>query len=252
MVTVIELQRRMVALDEGAKRTLEQLKENLSHLTGATKAEIDNDRKIIDSQLKKEKRGKVVSRLTRRGAKHEKAVGEMTHDARVKELAAKGANYSLLAYKAERDKEPEDKRIGSLMDELLKQEEEELKDETEMGSVLEELEDTLNEIHTDPGRIDKLTPAKKRDNIRAWAQVHAQMQKLGVLQRDIWMKQSRIERLRAEVMPLIKHETDTDTKIEKLLDWVRKVEEEERVIEEQEAKKTQKGAVDVKKFRDAA
>ncbi len=252
MVTVAEVKQQMDALDAAAKQTIQKLKANLKELTKKTREELGNDKKIIDAQLKKEKRGKVVARLTRKGAKQEKAVGEMTHNERVKELAAKGANYSLLAFKAERDKEPQDKRIKALMDEIRANEEEELKDETEMANVLTELEDSLDQIHTDSGVINGLTPAKKQNNIRAWANVHAQLHKLGVLNKDIWMKQARIERLRAEAMPLVKAETETDTKIEKLLDWVRNVEEQERVIQEEDARKRQKGNINVEEFRQAA
>ncbi|MDO8641991.1 MAG: hypothetical protein Q7R76_00155 [Candidatus Woesearchaeota archaeon] len=252
MPTVQELLAKCDDLKSKAIALLAEVRELLAKDRAALEQEQSEDNKIIQMHLEKEQRGKKAGRLAQRAAKKELAVNMMTHNERVKELASKSANMSVLVYKAERGEEQDDKRIQDLLALVVAAEKEELVEEQSHAAVLEQLEQDLKSLKTDPRQISRLNPSGQAENLQTWARIHAQLQKLNALGQAQYLMQGRIKRLREELMPLLAKETETDTKIERLLAWLRDLDEQERLVEEKEDEKTAEGTADIEEYKQAA
>lgn len=250
--TIEELRVQMEQMKQFALRMLEQLMIAGGNEQKAAADALARDKQIVQDHLEEEERMSKAGTLSRRAAKREKAVDEMSHKQRVKELAEHAANYSVLVYKAERNKEEYDQRIKALLSKIVETEQQKYAEETEIDRVLKDLQKDLQELKTDPRQISKLWAAGKADNIRRWARINATLQKLEVLEQDSFLKQGKLERMRAEVLPLLKQETDTDAKITKLLAWLRDVEDQERLVEEEDAEKLSKGTETVAEMEQEA
>lgn len=252
MPTVQELLAKCEELKSKALALLTDIRELVAKDRAALEQERVEDDNIIQMHLDKEQHGKKAGVLARRAAKRELAVNLMTHNERIKELASQSANMSVLVYKAERGEEQGDKRISNLLDVVVETEKLELADDIQHGQLLEELGKAVASLKTDPRAISRLNPKGQAENLQTWARIHALLQRLNALGQQQYLMQGRIKRLREELMPLLAKETETDTKIERLLAWLRDLDEQERLTEEEEEKKVNEGTATVEEMREAA
>ncbi len=252
MPTVQELLAKCEELKLKAIALLTDIRELVAKDRAALEQEQAEDQRIIDMHLEKEQHGKKAGVLARRAAKRELAINMMTHNERIRELASKSANMSVLVYKAERGEEQDDKRISNLLNVVVETENLELADDIQHGQLLEELGKAVASLKTDPRAISRLNPKGQAENLQTWARIHALLQKLSALGQQQYLMQGRLKRLREELMPLLAKETETDTKIERLLAWLRDLDEQERLTVEQEAEKVDEGTADVGEMKEAA
>lgn len=252
MPTIEELRLTIEQLRQQALQLITQLRSVGGNERKLAEEERARDQDIIQKHLDAEAHMAGAARLARVSAKREKAIEEMTHKERIKELASKTGNMSILAFKAERGEEEEDKRIGALLNEIVAEENDKIKEETEIDAIFEQLQKDLQSLKTDPRAIGRLNPAGKAENLKTWARIHAALQRLTVLEQDAYLKQHRLARLRQEVLPMLQHEKDTNAKITQLLDWLRNAEDQERLLEEEDEKKMEEGTADVGEMREAA
>lgn len=252
MVTIEELRMQMEQMKQFALRLLDQLLVAGGNEQKAAADSIARDEEIINDHLEEEQRMSKAGTLSRRAAKREKAVDEMSHRQRVKELAEHAANYSVLVFKAERDKEAYDRRVNEMLKRIVETEREKYAEEQEIDRVLKDLQKNLQDLKTDPRQIDKMFGPGKAANLQTWARIHAAMQKLEILEQDAYLKQGKLQRMREEVLPMLKQEKDADAKITKLLAWLRSVEDQERLVEEQDAAEVSAGTATVEEMEQEA
>lgn len=252
MPTIQELLAKCEELKQKALALLTDIRELVAKDRAALEQEQTEDQRIIDMHLEKEQRGRRAGFLARRAAKRELAINEMAHNERIRELASKSANMSVLVYKAERGEEQDDKRIKDLLAVVVETEKQELAEDIQHGQLLEELGKAVASLKTDPRAISRLNPKGQAENLQTWARIHALLQKLNALGQQQYLMQGRLKRLREELMPLLAKETETDTKIEQLLAWLRDLDEQERLTVEQEAEKVEEGTATVEEMKEAA
>lgn len=216
---IAELKRKIVEL-------YDKLVEIETRRIARKKKEVEEEKKVSEEETESESLRKKIGRLLRKALKKQRALEKMTHSQRVKELAAKARNFTMMLYDAKQAETEDQKRLRDLIALIVAQEEMEYAEEEEKMKVMKEMHGYLIRIQTD--NLETLTPEQNENNIRLWAQFHACLRKLGLIDENMMLNTEQIKRLRQEAMPIITKKKDLDKKIEAWEDWLRNLEEEER------------------------